>query len=389
MKNNKPKKNNDATVQELRMVKPNHRGYKINGPLKDSNKRQPGVKAISFFSGCGGLDIGSHLAGVDVISSMDFDADCIRTLQANRLFKDCDIRLADIAKTRGKDYHQVVKNAKPEKLILIGGPPCQPFSKAGYWIGNKSRKGIDDPRNMIGEYFRVIQELKPDGFLLENVESLLHPTNRVAVEYISEKIEYLGYHYKLIRANAVDYGVPQKRKRIFFIASKRKFQNPEPTKTHGSEEERLINPSLNHHERVVDWIDKFDSSKYFEREEVADHGTYFKELVNVPPGKNYIALTAQAGYPNPVFVAQKRFWSFLLKLHPNEPSWTIAAQPGPWVGPFHWKNRRLRVPEIAALQTFPEDYNFVGTRRSIQKQIGNAVPPLLGKAMTNFLVENL
>jgi DNA (cytosine-5)-methyltransferase 1 len=103
-------------------------------------------------------------------------------------------------------------------------------------------------------------------------------------------------------------------------------------------------------------------------------------LYEVPPA---------AGYPNPKFIAQKRFWSFLLKLHPMSPSWTIAAQPGPWVGPFHWSSRRLRVPEIAAIQTFPEDYKFIGSRRSIQKQIGNAVPPLLGKAMVEFLLKNL
>ena len=71
------------------------------------------------------------------------------------------------------------------------------------------------------------------------------------------------------------------------------------------------------------------------------------------------------------------------------PSWTIAAQPGPWIGPFHWDNRRLRVPEIAAIQTFPKNYKFYGNRRSVQKQIGNAVPPLLGKAMVSFLANNL
>jgi len=109
----------------------------------------------------------------------------------------------------------------------------------------------------------------------------------------------------------------------------------------------------------------------------------------VPPGQNYIALTEKRGYPNPKFIAGKRYWSFLLKLHPNLPSWTIIASPGHWEGPFHWKGRRLRLKELAAIQTFPEDYNFVGSRRSIQKQIGNAVPPLMGKAIVEFLIKNL
>jgi DNA (cytosine-5)-methyltransferase 1 len=100
------------------------------------------------------------------------------------------------------------------------------------------------------------------------------------------------------------------------------------------------------------------------------------------PGKNYLSL-CDGKKSN--FIKNTRFWNFLLKLKPDLPSWTIAAQPGPWVGPFHWTNRRLRVPEIAAIQTFPKNYKFYGNRRSIQKQIGNAVPPLLGKAMINYL----
>lgn len=102
-----------------------------------------------------------------------------------------------------------------------------------------------------------------------------------------------------------------------------------------------------------------------------------------------IALSARDGYPNPKFVANKRYWNFLLKLHPLLPSWTIAAQPGPWVGPFHWNNRRLRANEVAAIQTFPMDYKFVGSRRTIQKQIGNAVPSILGQRFVEHLVKKL
>lgn len=183
----------------------------------------------------------------------------------------------------------------------------------------------------------------------------------------------MGYKFIVYRADALDFGVPQKRKRIFFIASKKGIVG-EPIKTHGDELEILVNKNLLPHERVIDWIGKFDSDKYFEEEELTTGKTYDEELKQIPPGQNYFALTERSGHPNPKFEANKRFWNFLLKLHPNQPSWTIAAQPGPWVGPFHWNNRRLRVPESAAIQTFPEDYHFVGTRRSIQKQIGNAVP---------------
>ncbi len=359
-----------------------------------SNKRNvndslESIKAMSFFSGAGGLDIGCHQAGVKVISALDFDKDSIKTLKQNEIFRNTIVHQMDIQNFDSTIYSPILKEHNPEKLILLGGPPCQPFSKAGYWVGHEARLGVDDPRNMIGEYLRVINEIKPDGFILENVESLLHPKNKPFATNIEEQISELGYYHKLIKANSINYGVPQKRKRVFFVASKNKFKTEKPIKTHGSSEEIKANSNLLPYETVGKWINKYDEDKYFEPQEVASEGTFYKDLVDVPPGKNYIALTAKYNYPNPKWKAGTRFWSFLLKLSPDIPSWTIAAQPGPWVGPLHWNNRRLRVPEIAAIQTFPEDYTFYGSRRSIQKQIGNAVPPLMGKAMVEFLKHNL
>ena len=309
-------------------------------------------------------------------------------MKSNKYFNHTKHFHKDIKEMNSKDYSKIIINNNPEKLILVGGPPCQPFSKAGYWVTHKNRLGSEDPRNMIGQYLRIVDELKPDGFLLENVESLLHPKNVQAVSKLKESIDKLGYNFIVYRANSLDFGVPQKRKRVFFIASKKPIQG-EPIKTHGTEKERMLNSSLLPYERVIDWIGKFDTEKYFEPEELTVGKTYDQELKQIPPGKNYFALTERDGHPNPKFEANKRFWSFLLKLHPNLPSWTIAAQPGPWVGPFHWNNRRLRVPEISALQTFPEDYHFVGSRRSVQKQIGNAVPSLLGQAIVKHLMNNI
>ena len=349
----------------------NQRGYTVNNKVDliiDSK-----IQTIGFFSGAGGLDIGSQLAGAKVISSLDFDRDSVATMRANKYFAHSTHFHKDIKEMLAKDYNKIIKENNPEKLILVGGPPCQPFSKAGYWVTHKNRLGSEDPRNMIGQYLRIVEELQPDGFLLENVESLLHPKNAQAVTDLKEAIDKLGYKFIVYRPDALDFGVPKKRKRVFFIASKKGILG-EPIKTHGDELEVLVNKNLLPHERVIDWIGKFDTDKYFEAEELTTGKTYDEELKQIPPGQNYFALTERSGHPNPKFEANKRFWNFLLKLHPYQPSWTIAAQPGPWVGPFHWNNRRLRVPESAAIQTFPEDYHFVGTRRSIQKQIGNAVP---------------
>ena len=96
-------------------------------------------------------------------------------------------------------------------------------------------------------------------------------------------------------------------------------------------------------------------------------------------------MSERAGHPDPKFVAGKRYWSSLLKLNPILPSWTIIASPGHWEGPFHWNNRRLTNREAAAIQTFPDDYIFKGSTRSIRKQIGNAVPPLLAKKVVEEL----
>jgi DNA (cytosine-5)-methyltransferase 1 len=293
----------------------------------------------------------------------------------------------DIKAMNAKDYSSIIKQNNPEKLILVGGPPCQPFSKAGYWKTHENRLGSDDPRNMIGQYLRMIEELKPNGFILENVESLLHPKNVDAVSALEETIDKLGYNYIVYRANGIEFGVPQKRKRVFFIASKKEIKTS-PIKTNGSSKEIILNPNLKPYERVIDWIGKYDDFAYSDDYDSTE-GKYFEDLLAVPPGQNYIALTENRGYPNPKFIAGKRYWTFLLKLHPAQPSWTIIASPGHWEGPFHWNNRRLRLKEIAAIQTFPEDYNFVGSRRSIHKQIGNAVPTLLGKAMVEHLIKNL
>ena len=341
------------------------------------------IQAISLFSGAGGLDLGCLLNDIEVKVSMDFDDDSIETLKKNHQFSGTEIIKADIKKYKPKSLEKYLNG---KKTIIIGGPPCQPFSKNGYWIEHKNRKITKDPRNCINDFFSFVKSLNPEGFLIENVESILHPTNKRAIQYIISSTKKLNYHFKMVKTNALDYGVPQKRKRIFFFGSKKDFQLEELERTHFDPENPYLSTSdLKPYETVGDHIKEFNSNKYYEEYEDASEGTYFRELKKVPPGKNYLAL-CDGKKSN--FKTGTRFWNFLLKLKADLPSWTIAAQPGPWVGPFHWTNRRLRAPEIAAIQTFPRNYKFSGNRRSVQKQIGNAVPPLLGKAMVKYLVSN-
>lgn len=358
-----------------------HKGYTVN----NSNiSYRPDVKAISMFSGAGGLDIGTKLANVKILSSLDIFEDSVETLKMNSFFNDTLHEVGDITKLSAKHYSEILKKENPEKLIIVGGPPCQPFSKAGYWVTNEKRNSSEDPRNLINPYFKIIGELQPNGFVLENVESILHPSNKAAVDTIHDNMVKLGYKYSVLKVNAAEYGIPQKRKRVFFVASKKDI-NIKLTQTHGSEKEIIDNPNLLPYERIIDWIGKFDTDEFCEGQKLSTEGKWEEQLTWVPFGKNYIALTERANHPNPVFVAGKRYWLSLLKLHPFLPSWTIIASPGHWEGPFHWKNRRLNIRELAAIQTFPDDYVFYGSSYSQHKQIGNAVPPLLAKKVVNEL----
>jgi len=104
-------------------------------------------------------------------------------------------------------------------------------------------------------------------------------------------------------------------------------------------------------------------------------------LKSIPEGKNYLWHTPR-GAGEPLFGWRTRYWSFLLKLSKGQPSWTIQAEPGPATGPFHWRNRLLSIQELVRLQTFPDEYEIVGSRRSAQMQVGNAVPPFLAEQVT-------
>jgi DNA (cytosine-5)-methyltransferase 1 len=128
-----------------------------------------------------------------------------------------------------------------------------------------------------------------------------------------------------------------------------------------------------------------------ENEDLKVRGKWADLLPSIPEGCNYLHHTDR-GDGLPLFGWRRRYWSFLLKLAKDRPSWTLQAQPGPAVGPFHWTNRRLSVRELARIQTFPDDVNVVGGRISAQRQIGNAVPSLLaeviGRAIRTQLLDS-
>ena len=341
------------------------------------------VKCVSIFTGAGGLDIGARNAGAEIIACVDNDHDSIETLRLNCSGHTFDTIEDDIKNVDFRRWADI------DDLVLIGGPPCQPFSKNGYWVTHDNRLIQDDPRNLLGQFIRVLSEMRPKAFLFENVESILHPTNKDEFLRFVSNAEILGYQCTRYRANAADFGVPQKRKRVFVFGVRGASRAiPCPSPTHSDYSKKDFDDSFPDYLAVAPFISRFDQPVFSEPQEDATQGTYFHELTCVPPGKNYISLSKLSDYNGRKFRSGGRFWNFLYKLHPELPSITIAAQPGPWVGPFHWSNRRLRVPEVAAIQTFPEKYKFYGNRRSVQRQIGNAVPCILAEKMIKHLLEN-
>ncbi len=365
------------------------------------------VPIIGLFSGAGGLEIGATLAGGDVRLSVELDRIACETLRLNPTFHSGNVLEGDVSKLDGRSLRKLAGLSRRDACILVGGPPCQPFSKSSYWTDSgadsryrrarsRGESSIpkppqvtearpDDRRSLVQEYLRLIVESDAQGFLFENVTSISHPRNKIVLDQFIEEAQNAKFQTVLLKANAADYGVPQKRHRIVVLGL-RGAKPLLPTATHSENATGdLFNlPYVTVGEALAD----LSSDQYFESGEVVT-GRYAKELLAVPPGQNYKALSAWAGHPNPVFEAETRFWNFLLKLDPNLPSWTIQATPGPWVGPFHWESRRLRTVELAALQTFPREYTFAGTRRDKIRQIGNAVPALMAQRIIEPLVSTL
>jgi DNA (cytosine-5)-methyltransferase 1 len=269
--------------------------------------------------------------------------------------------------------------------LLIGGPPCTPFSKSGFWLDWK-RDGLDPTASLLQEYTRVLREARPRKFVLENVYALTYDNkaSRPAYDRLLREIDGAGYHCAAKVLNAADYGVPQSRPRLFLLGVPKDEALPtHPLPTHGGQWERRSTGSANQpHVTAGQALQGLVAEP--EREEIVG-GKYGHLLADIPPGDNYLFYTEKRGHPSPLFRWRGKYWSFLLKLSPDRPSPTIQAQPGPYIGPFHWENRRLRVGELKRLFTFPNDFEFVGSRNSVQAQVGNSVPPLLAEQVVRAL----
>jgi len=342
------------------------------------------LNVVSLYTGAGGLDWGFEAAGFKTKVAIEMDYDCCKTMEANTNWE---IIQENIHKVSTTEIIEKAGLKKSEIDVLIGGPPCQPFSKSGYWV-NGDTKRLNDPRaETLKAFMNLVEEYQPTSFLIENVHGINYSGKEEGFKFIYESIKKINeskgtnYSYSWKVLNAADFGVPQIRVRFFLIAHRdgKKFIFPEPT--HKPIEEKFLQ---NNFGKIIptyttSW-DAIGDIPINDDEDLEAKGQWADLLPSIPEGKNYLWHT-ERGSGQPIFKWRSRYWSFLLKLAKNRPSWTIQAQPGPAIGPFHWKSRRLSVKELAALQTFPRNMTFKGKRGSIQKQIGNAVPSLMGEVL--------
>lgn len=341
--------------------------------------RKPTV--LSLFSGAGGLDFGFEAAGFDIGVAVEQDRDCCATLR-NHLGSRVIER--DIFDVPTEEMLDVAGRAGGEIEVLIGGPPCQPFSKSGFWRTGESGRLADPRAATLDAYLRVLEEATPEVMLLENVAGLGYEGKSEGLELLLSKIRKINrragtaYAPSFGVVDACDYGVPQRRQRFVIVAARdgTKFELPNPT--HANHDGDGLNAqSLQPFSRAFDAIGDvpLDPS-----EDLAIRGKWANLIPSIPEGSNYLHHTDR-GEGLPLFGWRRRYWNFLLKLSKSQPSWTIQAQPGPSVGPFHWDNRRLSIRELCRLQTMPDEVKIIGGRTSAQRQIGNAVPSLLGEVL--------
>ena len=336
--------------------------------IYDSLAKQKKITTLSLFSGAGGLDIGFHDIGFEIVECVEIEKKFCDTLERNtgegKYFSSGRINCIDICEYQPKEL--------PKIDFIIGGPPCQTFSAAGRRANGVI--GITDARGVLfREYVRLLEDLEPEGFLFENVYGIIGAQNGQAWKEILSDFSRTGYKLFFRILDAADYGVPQHRERLIIVGLKSKsFLFPRPT--HGPD-------SLNDDD-YYSARQAIESVVLEEREKITGiNGRYGQLLNDIPPGLNYSFYTEEMGHPQPVFSWRSKFSDFLYKADPNTPVRTIKAQGGQYTGPFHWDNRPFSIAEHKRLQTFPDAYELVGNRTTQIHQIGNSVPPQMARIL--------
>lgn len=348
---------------------------------------------IDLFCGCGGLSEGFVLAGFDCVGGVDFNQSAIDTYNHNFTHSNgvcCD--LLEMSNDQiSKEFGDL-----SDIDVIIGGPPCQGFSAA-----NRYKHEGDDPRNkLFFEFVRFVDMANPKAILIENVRGIVTKDNGYAKDRIYEIFESRGYHVSHMILDASDYGVPQKRLRNFFVMLKNErfdfdsIKKEKEIKTVLEAIGEFYNLENDNTEiKTLSLPPKTSLQKYYRTPDssVANHDIrYPAEAVQhrisfVPQGGNWQCVPEEL-WPTD---RNNRHSSAYKRLAEDQPSVTIDTgnNHSNYFHPLY--NRIPTVREAARLQSFPDSFVFIGNRSEQYRQVGNAVPPLLAKAIATSIKEFL
>jgi DNA (cytosine-5)-methyltransferase 1 len=362
-------------------------------------------EAIDLFCGCGGISVGLRSAGFEVLAGADIEPNYVSTFSHN--FPRAKTIQIDLASVQPNEFRRLAGIEKGQLALLAGGPPCQGFSKN---VPRKNRY-LEDPRNkLIKVFLDYCEELQPRFVLLENVAEMKNGFAQAYTDEVLARLREEGYTVTYAVLNAADFGVPQRRRRAFFIANRDglKFHLPQPT--HTKESEGGLFPLTNH---ITVWeaigdlpsrchADNEDiESEYacppfsdFQRllrngnQTVTNHVArflqpkQFERLASIQPGQGMKDLPAHLRTKGGYSGAYGRLTKEMIA--PTITRWVFHPGSGRWGHPVD--TRLLTIREIARLQSFPDDYEFVGTYVQRAGQLGNAVPPLLAQRIVESML---
>lgn len=338
------------------------------------------MKIIDLFCGIGGLSLGFEQVGFEVIAAIDMWKDAVVTYNHNR--KD---KVAKVETVEDFNENELLEIIASQKITgIIGGPPCQGFSTVG-------RREVDDPRNkMYLEFYKAVKIANPNFFVIENVKGMLTLNKGAFVKDLIERFgpNGLGYNISYQLLNAADYGIPQNRYRVFYVGIKGKeFKFPEPynfqltakdgiSDLEGSDNEHYGSEPQNAFQKEMR-----GKCKHPINQDYTDHTQQTIDIISqVPDGGNIRDLPREVWQVRKYNKAFERMGTF-------KPCNTIDTGHRNY---FHYAEPRIpTVRESARIQSFPDDFEIVGTRGSQYKQVGNAVPPMLAKIIAEEIRKNL
>lgn len=341
------------------------------------------IKVLDLFSGCGGLSLGFKMAGFEISGAIDNDADSIQTFKKN--FKKSKSLIKDINKINKKEIKKNFNNID----VIIGGPPCQGFSNANRW-----QKEYNDPRNLLFlKFIEFVKIIKPKMLLIENVSGILSRSKGQIINNIKEILNENGYKvdYKLL--NASEFGVPQIRKRVFIVGNRLSsidfFENLKKRKKvtvkdaiselYALEEkdEKKLNGKLDNN--YIKYLRK-KNSKVLNHDIVYPAKSTIEKIKHVKQGENWQSIPVKLFKNN----RNNRHSSAFKRLKEDDFSVTIDTG-NAHSNYFHPIYHRIPTPrEAARIQSFTDNFEFIGSRTSQYRQIGNAVPPLLSKEIAKI-----